>query len=77
MKTNLKTLFIFIFLFSCVSLKAQNRSYSNSEIEYSPADPSSGDPGAPINDYLTPLMILGVISGWCFGLKKNANNFKN
>jgi hypothetical protein len=73
MKTNLKALFIVILFIGCASLKAQSRGYSDSEIESSPADPSSGDPGAPIDDYLIPLMVLGVFSGWYFGFKKSAN----
>ena len=77
MKTNLKALFIVILFIGCASLKAQSRGYSDSEIESSPADPSSGDPGAPIDDYLIPLMVLGVFSGWYFGLNKNGSNLKN
>jgi hypothetical protein len=77
LKTNLKALFIVILFIGCASLKAQSRVYSDSEIESSPADPSSGDPGAPINDYLIPLMVLGVFSGWYFGLNKNGSNLKN
>lgn len=62
---------------SSVTLKAQSRGYSDAEIESSPADPSSGDPGAPIDDYLLPMLGIGIFIGGYVSFKKsNRSNAK-
>jgi hypothetical protein len=72
MKTYIKTLLFAILLMSSISLKAQNRGYSDAEIESSPADPSSGDPGAPIDDYLFPMLGISLfMGGYLIIYKKN------
>lgn len=70
MKTYIKILFISILLMGSVSLKAETGSFSNPEIELSPAAPT-GDPGAPIDDYLLPMLAIGVFIGGCLSLKKD------
>ena len=70
MKTYIKILFISILLMGSVSLKADTDTYSNPETEFSPADPN-GDPGAPIDDYLLPMLVLGIFIGGYFSLKKD------
>ena len=59
-----------------VSLKADTGSFSNSEIESSPAAPT-GDPGAPIDDYLLPMLGIGIFIGGYVSFKKsNRSNAK-
>jgi hypothetical protein len=54
---------------SSISLKADNDPNTNHEIELSPADPN-GDPGAPIDDYLLPMLGIGIFLGGYLSYKK-------
>ncbi len=56
---------------SSISLKADTDTYSNPEIESSPAAPT-GDPGAPIDDYLVSLLVLGIFMGGYLSFKKSS-----
>jgi hypothetical protein len=69
MKTYIKTLLFTLLLMSSITLKADTDVYSNSETEFSPADPN-GDPGAPIDDYLLPMLGIGIFLGGYLSYKK-------
>lgn len=69
MKTHIKIIFFAILLMGSISIKAESSSYSNPEIESSPADPI-GDPGAPIDDYLLPMLGIGIFIGGYVSFKK-------
>ena len=68
MKTYIKTILFAILLMSSISLKADTDTYSNPETEFSPADPN-GDP-APIDDYLLPMLGIGIFLGGYLSYKK-------
>lgn len=69
MKTYIKTIFFALLLMSSITLKADTDTYSNPETEFSPADPN-GDPGAPIDDYLLPMLGIGIFLGGYLSYKK-------
>jgi hypothetical protein len=71
MKNNIKT-FVIVFVFSIFSMTsfAQNTSREENLSTFAnPGDPT-GDPGAPINDYLVPMLLLGVVLGYRLLKKK-------
>lgn len=73
MKTYIKTLLFAILLMCSISMKANSYTYSDLEIESSPADPN-GDPGAPIDDYVLPMLGIGILmGGYLFIYKKTMN----
>ena len=72
MKNNLKTLVIVLIL-SIFSMTTFAANTSGEEDLTTLADnPASapGDPGAPINDYLIPMLVLGIAIGYRLLRKK-------
>ena len=73
MKNNIKTLVI-VFVFSIFSLTTFASNPSGEEDLSTFANPGEpgGDPGAPINDYLLPMLVLGIAIGFRLLRKKTA-----
>jgi len=73
MKNNIKTL-VLVFAFSIFSVTTFAANSSGEEDLSTFADNPAGapgDPGAPINDYLVPMLLIGVIGGF-YWLRKKA-----
>ena len=73
MKNNIKTLVI-VFALSICSLTTFAANPSGEEDLSTFANPGEpgGDPGAPINDYLIPMLVLGIAIGFRLLRKKTA-----
>jgi hypothetical protein len=73
MKNNIKTLVI-VFALSICSLTTFAANPSGEEDLSTFANPGEpgGDPGAPINDYLLPMLVLGIAIGFRLLRKKTA-----
>ncbi len=71
MKNNIKKLVLALTLSICsLTTFASNISGDeDSSTLANPGDPT-GDPGAPINDYLLPMLVLGVALGYRLLRKK-------
>ena len=72
MKNNLKTLVIVLILsiFSMTTFAANTSGEEDlTTLVDNPAG-SPGDPGAPINDYLIPMLVLGIAIGYRLLRKK-------
>ena len=72
MKNNLKTLIV-VLTFSIFSMTTFASNTSGEEDLTTLADNPAGapgDPGAPINDYLLPMLLLGVAIGYRLLRKK-------
>ena len=65
MKNNIKTL-VLVFALSNCSLTTFAANTSGDEDLSTFANPGEpgGDPGAPINDYLIPMLVLGIAIGF-------------
>ena len=71
MKNSIKT-FVLVFIFSISSITTFAANPTDDEDLATFNDPAAmpGDPGAtPINDYLVPMLVFGIVLG-CFLLKK-------
>ena len=73
MKNNIKTLVI-VFALSICSLTTFAANPSGEEDLSTFANPGEpgGDPGAPINDYLLPMLVLGIAIGFRLLRKRTA-----
>jgi hypothetical protein len=70
-KLNKVTLAVIVSLFTCMTF-ASNISGEQDLANFANPDEPGGDPGTtPINDYLIPLLLLGVILGYRLLKKKN------
>jgi hypothetical protein len=70
-KLNKVTLAVIVSLFTCMTF-ASNTSGEQDLATFANPDGPGGDPGTtPINDYLIPLLLLGVILGYRLLKKKN------
>jgi len=74
MKNNLKTLVIVLILsiFSMTTFAANTSGEEDlTTLADNPAG-APGDPGAPINDYLLPMLVLGIAVGYRLLRKRTA-----
>jgi hypothetical protein len=70
-KLNKVALVMLVSLFTCLTF-ASNTSGEQDLATFANPDGPGGDPGTtPINDYLIPLLLLGVILGYQLLKKKN------
>ena len=71
MKNNIKTLIV-VLTFSIFSMTTFAANTSGEEDLSTMTDPvgAPGDPGAPINGYLLPMLVLGVAIGYRLLRKK-------
>jgi hypothetical protein len=71
MKNNIKTL-VLVLTFSICSMTTFASNTSGDEDLATMSDPAAlpGDPGAPINDYLIPMLVIGIAIGYRLLRKK-------
>jgi hypothetical protein len=72
MKNNIKTL-VLVFAFSIFSVTtfASNTTGEEDLTTFDNPGEPGGDPGAPINDYLIPMLVLGIAIGFRLLINKS------
>ena len=65
MKNNLKTLVVVLTFTMCSAATFAANSLGNEDLAtFSDPENPGGDPGAPINNYLIPMLVLGIAIGF-------------
>jgi hypothetical protein len=72
MKNNIKTLVLVFALSNCsLTTFAANASVDEDLSNFANPGEPGGDPGAPINDYLIPMLVLGIAIGFRLLINKS------